>query len=153
MVQRGHPGVSVPRRVVRPLRAGNQEILMKFHTLYLLSFLLFLAGCSGNPATGPSQAEAEKKADIPGEEEREIRASLEKLPPEDRKVAEAQTFCAVENNHRLGVMGTPFKVLVKDRPVFLCCKGCAKKALADPDKTLAKVKELKAGARDIVPGK
>jgi hypothetical protein len=33
--------------------------------------------------------------------------------------------------------------MVKDQPVFLCCKGCQKKALADPDKTLAKVKELR----------
>jgi hypothetical protein len=32
--------------------------------------------------------------------------------------------------------------------VFLCCKGCEKKALADPDRTLAKVKELKAEVRD-----
>jgi hypothetical protein len=34
--------------------------------------------------------------------------------------------------------------MVKDQPVFLCCKGCRRKALADPDKTLAKVAELKA---------
>ena len=34
--------------------------------------------------------------------------------------------------------------MIKDEPVFLCCKGCAKKAHDKPDETLAKVKELKA---------
>ena len=43
-------------------------------------------------------------------------------------------------------VGTPVKVMVKDQPVFLCCKSCRKKALADPDKTLAKVKQLKEKA-------
>jgi hypothetical protein len=33
---------------------------------------------------------------------------------------------------------------VKDQPVFLCCKMCAKEAQADPDKTLAAVDKLKA---------
>ena len=50
---------------------------------------------------------------------------------------------------RLGVMGRPIKVMIEDderqiHPVFLCCKGCRRKALADPDKTLAKVEQLKA---------
>jgi hypothetical protein len=43
-------------------------------------------------------------------------------------------------------MGKPFKVLVKGQPVFLCCDGCRKKALAEPDETLARVQELKAKA-------
>jgi hypothetical protein len=51
---------------------------------------------------------------------------------------------AIQNEERLGGMGVPVKVLVKDQPVFLCCKSCRKEALADPDKTLAKVKGLKA---------
>lgn len=45
-------------------------------------------------------------------------------------------------------MGTPVKVMVKEQPVFLCCKGCRRKALADPDRTLAKVDELKAKAKE-----
>jgi hypothetical protein len=50
---------------------------------------------------------------------------------DDRKLAEEQKFCAIENDNRLGSMGTPVKVMVKDQPVFLCCKGCQKKALSD----------------------
>jgi hypothetical protein len=50
---------------------------------------------------------------------------------------------------RLGEMGEPIRLTVKGKdgtegPVFVCCKGCKRKALADPDKTLAKVAELKA---------
>ena len=83
----------------------------------------------------PAKAEVDE-ADI-----KEARAGLS---PEDRRLVEAQDFCVVMPDKRLGVMGTPIKVMVKDQPVFLCCKGCRRKALADPDKTLAKVEELKA---------
>ena len=44
-------------------------------------------------------------------------------------------------------MGTPVKVTVKGQPVFLCCDGCKKKALGDPDKTLAAVEKLKADGK------
>jgi uncharacterized protein (TIGR03000 family) len=83
--------------------------------------------------------------------EAKVRDNLAKLSAEDRKLVEAQKFCAVEEDARLGEMGVPFKVMVKDQPVFLCCKMCAKEAQADPDKTLAKVKELKAKAAEAPP--
>jgi len=43
-------------------------------------------------------------------------------------------------------MGAPIKLMVKDQPVFICCKGCKDEALAHPDKTLAKVETLKKKA-------
>lgn len=48
---------------------------------------------------------------------------------------------------RLGAMGPVINLTIKDQPVFVCCKGCAKKALVNPDRTLAKVVELKARAK------
>jgi hypothetical protein len=81
-------------------------------------------------------------------EEVQIKAALELLDPADRKLAEAQKFCAVESENRLGAMGKPIKVMVKDQPVFICCKGCEKAAKADPDKTLATVKKLKETSAD-----
>jgi uncharacterized protein (TIGR03000 family) len=75
-------------------------------------------------------------------EEAKIAANLAKLSPEDRRLAEAQKYCPIQEGNRLGILGVPFKVMVKEQPVFLCCKGCAEEALQDPDKTLAKVKEL-----------
>ena len=77
------------------------------------------------------------------EEEAVIEASLAELSEEDRELAEAQGFCPVMVKNRLGIMGTPTKVMVKDQPVFLCCKGCNRRAIANPDKTLAAVEKLK----------
>ena len=34
--------------------------------------------------------------------------------------------------------------MLKGQPVFLCCKDCVEKAQGNPDKTLAKIKELKS---------
>lgn len=39
----------------------------------------------------------------------------------------------------LGSMGQPVKVMVGDKPIFLCCKGCIKKVQAEPAKYLAMV--------------
>ena len=77
-------------------------------------------------------------------EEAEIKANLAKLSAEDRQLAEAQKSCPI-TGERLGdpAMGKPFKVTIKDQTVFLCCGGCEKKALAEADKTLAKVNELR----------
>jgi hypothetical protein len=102
----------------------------------------FVTGCNQSPAEKPSVAQ---KVEEPDSEDAGIEANLANLSPEDRRLAEEQKFCAIESENRLGVMGTPIKIMMKDQPVFLCCKGCRKKALADPDRTLAKVKELKSG--------
>jgi hypothetical protein len=76
-------------------------------------------------------------------EEAAIQAERAKLSPEERKLVDAQEWC-VTSKERLGSMGAPIKLMVKDQPVFICCKGCQGKALADPDATLAGVKELQA---------
>jgi hypothetical protein len=81
-----------------------------------------------------------------------LKANLAKLSPDDRRLAEAQGSCPI-NGGRLGSMGVPFKVMVKDEPVFLCCKSCEEEALEHPEQTLARVKELKAKARASSPGK
>jgi hypothetical protein len=70
--------------------------------------------------------------------------NLAKLTAEDRALAEAQGYCAVQPEQLLGSMGVPIKVIVKDQPVFVCCKGCEKKAVSEADATLAQVAELKA---------
>ncbi len=94
-------------------------------------FFSLLAGCTD--VVPPKLSEKEAK----------IKANLDKLSPEDREAATAQKYCVIETDNRLGAMGVPRKIMIKGQPVFLCCKGCEKEAKADPDKTLAKVKELK----------
>ena len=74
----------------------------------------------------------------------EAAAVRAKLDPADRALVEAQEWCAVQNDERLGSMGATIKVELRGQPVFLCCKGCKRKAEANPDATLAKVEELKA---------
>jgi membrane fusion protein, copper/silver efflux system len=97
----------------------------------------------GTPAGGQSG--------MPQTQEAEIKASLAQLGDEDRKLAEAQQFCPIEQENRLGVMGKPVRVLIKGQPVLLCCPGCVDKALASPDQTLATVAKLKARAKAGAP--
>lgn len=71
-----------------------------------------------------------------------INANLAKLSPADQQLARTQVFCAIDQDSRLGSMGPIHKVMVKNQPVFLCCKGCAAEATAHPDETLLKVQNL-----------
>ncbi len=112
---------------------------------------LGLAGCSGGDrGTGPAPAgesKATTKAPPADTHAAEVKAERDKLAPEDRALVDAQEWCVVSTDSRLGSMGPPIRLTVKDQPVFICCKGCQKKALADPDRTLATVADLKARAR------
>lgn len=49
-----------------------------------------------------------------------------------------QKTCPV-TGEELGSMGTPVPVTLKGQTVYVCCRGCAGKAQADPDKALAAV--------------
>ncbi len=114
-------------------------------TLLAMSVALFIAGCSTGTLEKPARESAAKgKSAAPGDPV--IEANLAKLTPQDRKLAEAQKWCAVQEENPLGEMAVPYKVMVKGQPVFLCCKGCKSEAEAAPDKTLAKVAELKTNA-------
>lgn len=88
-------------------------------------------------------AESGKAAAVETKEDSEIKAALAELSPEDRKLAEAQRFCVVLKENRLGIMGKPFKVMVEGEPVFLCCEGCKMDALANPKETVAKVRQMR----------
>jgi hypothetical protein len=130
--------------------------LTRWSALFALAFPVAMAGCgAGTPETPKAQTAADarpapdqaKDADV----EAAVKANLAKLGPADRELAEAQRYCAVEEENRLGAMGVPVKLEVKGRPVFLCCKSCRKRALADPDKTLARVEKLKANAKVAAP--
>lgn len=109
-------------------------------SLAALGLAVFLSGCKDGNTTRAHIAPTSKPV---VDEEAEIRAALAELTPEDRKLAEAQKFCVIQTDERLGSMGAPVKVMIKDQPVFLCCGGCKKKAEKDPDETLAKAKELR----------
>jgi Cu(I)/Ag(I) efflux system membrane fusion protein len=80
----------------------------------------------------------------PADADAEVRAARARIrSPQDRRLVEAQDYCPVLEDSRLGSMGPPVKVLVKGQPVFLCCKSCEKQALAKADETLATVEKLR----------
>ena len=119
---------------------------MRASAITMMTSVWILTGCTSNSvpmpkANNPSKPvtkAAEKSADI------ELAAERAKLSAEDRALVEAQEWCVVSTDEKLGSMGAPIKLTIKDQPVFICCGGCKKKAEADPDKTLAKLEELKA---------
>ena len=102
---------------------------------------LVAAGCNDSHAPQPAASGTANSMDS------KVKSALAKLSPEDRALAEEQKYCASEPENRLGSMGPPVKVMVKDQPVFVCCKGCQEDVLKDPDKTLKQVAELKAKAK------
>jgi Cu(I)/Ag(I) efflux system membrane fusion protein len=77
------------------------------------------------------------------DEAAEIQANRAKLTPHDRDLVEAQQFCPILKQNRLGSMGKPIRIAVNGQPVFLCCPLCIHKARANPEKTLATVAALK----------
>jgi hypothetical protein len=112
-------------------------------TVCFLGLSVILTACSGGSSGADPKEGAAKKAEL-SEENREIADERARLSPEDRVLVEAQEWCVVSAKQRLGSMGAPIKLTIQGRPVFICCGGCKRKAEADPDKTIAKVEELKA---------
>lgn len=111
------------------------------------SLALFLTGCTGSPSGTPAANAKPPATQHAGDndqeaEAKERQAAFAQLSDEDRRLAEAQGYCAVAGKP-LGSMGPPIKLMVKNQAVFLCCQGCENKAKSNPDKTLAKVAELK----------
>jgi multidrug efflux pump subunit AcrA (membrane-fusion protein) len=106
------------------------------------------------PAAAPAAAPAVPQPTLPkltADDLAEIRASLPKLPPAERKAVEAQQLCPVQGN-ALGTMGVPIRVdLGGGRVVYVCCKGCVAKARMDAEGMLEKVEKFKKLPR-ILPG-
>ena len=64
-------------------------------------------------------------------------STLAELSVEDQQLADLQQTCPV-TDLPLDSMGGAVPVMVGDRKVFICCAGCQKKLLQNPDKYLAK---------------
>jgi len=76
--------------------------------------------------------------------------ATEGLSAEDQPLADAQKICPVAGEP-LGSMGTPQKVMVEDRPVFICCEGCREELLAHPEKYLAVLDKAAEGGEEAAP--
>lgn len=99
---------------------------------------------SGKTGAGVSTVRPSTPADL----EAKIATELAKLGKEDRALADAQIYCPVMKGSQLGSMGVPIKLMIQGHPVFVCCDGCPKGALANPQRTLEEVAKLKAKAKE-----
>jgi Cu(I)/Ag(I) efflux system membrane fusion protein len=99
-------------------------------------------GGSGGTSAGGSKVTTVRPS-TPEDEDAKIAASLARLSPADRKLAEEQRYCVTNDQSRLGSMGTPVKLLIEGQTVFVCCEGCTDVARTEPQKTLARLHELR----------
>jgi Cu(I)/Ag(I) efflux system membrane fusion protein len=115
----------------KPAKDKPQETLQKLEQMK-----------SSRPGRGstPMSVSPGKKGN---ETESKIQATLAKLSPQDRKLAEQQRACVVLPNSLLGSMGVPPKLTIDGETVFVCCAGCEKAARANPKETLKRLTELK----------
>ena len=109
---------------------------MRAHAALFTAFLLVgvavaLSGC-GQPKAEPLAAPVAEVDDASKP------AGLASLSAADREAALAQKTCPV-SGQPLGSMGTPPKVRVDERDVFICCASCEAPLLDDPAKHLAKL--------------
>jgi len=95
----------------------------------------FIGGSSGGKTASAV------RPTTPDDKETKVAAALAKLPPADRKLAEAQAWCPVQRD-KLGAMGVPVKVKAGDRTLFVCCEACRAEAEANPAAMFERVDEL-----------
>lgn len=108
--------------------------------LMLASFTAAFSDDTVKPVPSP-------KSDKTGESK--IKAAVAKLPEADRSAAAAQRYCPLMDTVRLGAMGTPVKILIEGKPVYLCCSGCQDEAVEHGKETLAKITKLKKATAAI----
>jgi membrane fusion protein, copper/silver efflux system len=103
-------------------------------------------GASGGPdQKGRSTTTA--RPSTTADEDADVKEALDKLNPEDRRLANDQEYCPITGKH-LGSMGAPVMIDLKGRRVFLCCSSCPDKAKADAQRTLDKVDQRNAKTKD-----
>ncbi len=89
----------------------------------------------------------------PEDADAQLTAALSKLSDDDRKLVEAQRYCPVLLQNRLGSMGKPVKLLLDGQAVFVCCEACKEKATANAAQTLATVAQLLKDPHGAAPNK
>lgn len=111
----------------------------------VLTVAASFAGCAESPVPTANQTPAVAPAD--GHEKTADVA----LSAEDQALADKQKVCPV-GGEALGSMGTPVKMMVGDRAIFLCCEGCRGSVEKNPDKYLAKLDAPAASHAESDPG-
>jgi Cu(I)/Ag(I) efflux system membrane fusion protein len=110
---------------------------------------IYFGGSSGSKSGGGTTV----RPSTPDDTDAKIVAVLAKLSPADRQAAESQKFCPILTDSPLGSMGVPIKLKIDGQPVFICCVGCKKPALDNPQETLSKVAKLRSTNPPSPPGR
>ncbi len=113
--------------------------------LLALAIAVLISGVSANAAT--AHEGHDHKA--PEKAEKKISEALAALPAEDQKLAAAQRFCPMMAYSRLGAMGTPTKLIIEGKPVFVCCEGCIDDAQDGGAATVKLTKKLTEASAEL----
>ncbi|MCE9530304.1 MAG: efflux RND transporter periplasmic adaptor subunit [Planctomycetes bacterium] len=136
------------REVLYPVLAGLKEndilvtggsFLIDAETRLNHASASVYIGGSSSSKTSPAPIRPSALEDT----DNKILTEMKKLSPADRALAQAQKFCPVQQDTRLGSMGPIIKLEFEGKPVFICCGVCDKAAKADPSTMLARVAELR----------
>jgi Cu(I)/Ag(I) efflux system membrane fusion protein len=126
--------VTTERAVILEGVAAGEQVAISGN--FLIDSQMQLAG---NPSL-IDPTKAKPSGELDEAESAKLIAALSGLSADDRALAESQEICPV-TRLPLGSMGTPPKVDVNGRPIFICCKGCESRLLAEPDKYLANLNQ------------
>lgn len=114
----------------------NRDFAIEIGLAMALCAVLW-SGCGSGQSVQPESAPS-----VPGPTTTSASTELEKamleLAPADRQLAESQKICPV-SNEALGSMGTPIKVTVDGRDIFVCCEGCVEEIKSNFSQYAAKV--------------
>ncbi|MFO0949717.1 MAG: heavy metal-binding domain-containing protein [Isosphaeraceae bacterium] len=122
--------------VARGLEAGQKVVisgafLLDAETRLNPSLAVGYFGAARRQAEGSAASPAVQTP--PASEARS--SPIDRLPPAEREQARKQATCPVTRKP-LGSMGTPVRIEVDGRSVFLCCSGCEGAVRRDPAKYL-----------------
>jgi Cu(I)/Ag(I) efflux system membrane fusion protein len=151
MAEPGNPAAFYP--VLGGLEAGDRvatqgAFLIDAETrLNPAAGSVYYGGSGGKEQSGSSTVRPSTPQDE-SHQDKKVRTELAKLNSADRQLAEAQRFCPILANSRLGGMGPPVKLALDGETVFVCCENCVEDAKGNPKKTVDAVKRLRsAGAK------
>lgn len=121
-----------------------------FSVAFAQALLIGMLGCNSSPTDSPVTTPTENVEHDHGDHDHaadsgmtdmeKMETTLAELPEADRKSAMDQHICPV-SGEMLGTMGLPEKMEVEGQTIWICCDGCKKKLLADPEKYLAKLNQ------------
>jgi uncharacterized protein (TIGR02231 family) len=124
-----------------PNTHGEKATPINFEFRLELDRNMTIGGFNTASAT-PNATPAQPLPAISAADQVKIRAAMEKLSPDDRRLAEAQIYCAIDHESALGTMGPIIKVMAKGQPMFVCCRGCEAEVKRHPDDAILQLQKL-----------